>query len=78
MAEEHERLRRLAGDYQPQVPVYPPEAKPLTREEEKQDYLMAKNTQGEFDIRLEREKKRFGLVQAVEDILNWSIRNENA
>lgn len=76
--EEGVRFRQRVGDHQAQIPAYSPQAQPLTRDEERQDYQMTKQAIGGFEIRIKEERKKFGLARAVEDILDWSIRNERA
>lgn len=74
--EERERLRRLIKDYEPQVPRYSPQAEELSREDERRDYRETKAAPGGFEVRLKEGKEKFGLTRAVEDILDWAIRNE--
>lgn len=76
--EETEKLRQRVGEHQAQIPTYSPQAQPLTRDEENQDYQTTKLAPGAFALLLKEERKKFGLARAVEDILDWSIRNENA
>ncbi len=72
---ERQRLRGLAKDYQPQTPTHSSKAQELTPEQERQDYRMARGTPGEFEMRLKDGSQKFGKVRAVEDILDWAIRN---
>ena len=74
--EETEKLRQRVGEHQAQIPAYSPQAQPLTRIEEEADYQATKLTPGGFEIRLKEGRQKFGLAKAVEDILDWSIRNE--
>lgn len=74
--EENQRLQRLARTSNAQIPRYSLKDEKLSREEEKQDYLMTKGTLGGFRMRLREGKEQFGLVQAVDDFAEWVIRNE--
>lgn len=74
--EEDARFRSRVGEHQAQIPAYSPQAQPLTRVEEEADYQATKLTPGGFAIRLKEEAKKFGKAKAVEDILDWGIRNE--
>jgi hypothetical protein len=74
--EEDSRFRGLVKDYEPQLPAYSRKDKPMTREEEKQGYLMTKNTPGGFAMRLKEGTAKFGKKRAVMDILDWAARNE--
>ncbi len=74
--EELATLRHRVGEHQAQIPTYSPQAQKLTREQEKADYQETKLTPGGFEIRLKEGTKKFGKARAVEDILDWAIRNE--
>ena len=74
--ESVKEFTRGVEEFQPQIPTYSPQAKPLSRDEERHDYQTTKLTPGAFEQRLQEGKRKFGLVRAVEDILDWAIRNE--
>lgn len=78
--EEKERFRRSVEAYQPQIPAYSPQAEEMTRDQERRDYQTARTiplgTPGAFDDRLKRGVDKYGKARAVEDILDWAIRNE--
>ena len=74
--EEVKKFARNVEEFQSQIPTYSPQAQKLTREQEKADYQTTKLTPGGFEIRLKEGKEKFGLMRAVDDILDWAIRNE--
>ncbi len=74
--EEEKRIQRLAAEAEEELPTHSRQATKMTREEEKQNYLQTKYTPGGFGAQLKEWKAQFGLVRAVDYLLDWSRDNE--
>ncbi len=73
--EEEDRIQRLAAEAEELLPTHSRQATKMTREEERQDYLTALGTPGGVQQRLKEWREQFGLVRAVDYLLDWSKDN---
>ena len=74
--DEEERMHRLVDEAEKQLPTHSRQATKMTREEQRQDYQTTKYTPGALQQRLREMKEQFGLVRAVDYLLDWSRDNE--
>ncbi len=69
-------VRRLAEGAEAQLPLYSRNAPELTRDEQRRDYLQARDTPGGFQLWLQQWRKQFGLKRAAFYFADWVRENE--
>jgi len=69
-------VERLGEAVEKEMPQYSRSAKELAPEEQHRDYVTTMNTPDGPKLLLQEWKEKYGLVRAVNMLLDWSKENE--